>query len=104
MVGLYAIMEKLITLTQNDYVSRLGHLAFTIINDTPDVLVCTLEPIGPEKDDGRWLDLSINEERCLLLQEIGTIVNVVVRGITGSRPRRIDEKPHLFIEVRKRRR
>jgi hypothetical protein len=30
--------------------------------------------------------------------------NVVVRGITGNKRRRNDEKPHLFIEVKKRKR
>jgi hypothetical protein len=30
--------------------------------------------------------------------------NVAVRGITGNKRRRNDEKPHLFIEVKKRKR
>ena len=84
-------------MAQNDYVTHLKQLGFTILNDAPDVLVCELEPMGPEPDDGRWLDLSINEERCLLLQQIGTIVNIAVRGIS----RHGNEKPHMFIEVRK---
>lgn len=86
-------------MTQNGYIiHQLEQSGFVILNDAPRVLVCKLEPIGPEPDDGRWLDLSINEERCSLLQQIGTIVNVAVRGIGGRK----DEKPHLFIEVRKR--
>ena len=86
-------------MTQNGYIiHQLEQSGFVILNDAPRVLVCKLEPIGPELDDGRWLDLSINEERCSLLQQIGTIVNVAVMGIGGRK----DEKPHLFIEVRKR--
>jgi hypothetical protein len=97
-----SLLEKYADMT--DYIARLKSLSFTIVNDAPDVLVCTIEPIGPDPDDGRWLDLSLNEERCLALQEIGTIVNVAVRGITGQTVRRDDQKPQLFIEVRKRRR
>ena len=60
-----------------------------------------MEPVGPEPDDGRWIDLGINEERCRALQQVGVIVNVTARG-AGSTSRPTDEKPHLFIEVRRR--
>jgi hypothetical protein len=87
-------------MAQNNPVDHLRGLGFEILNDAPDVLVCKIEPIGPDPDDGRWLDLGINEERCRALQQIGIIVNVTVRGINGQAPRTTDEKPHLFIEVR----
>ena len=88
-------------MTQNDPVGRLQELGFEIINITEDVLVCKLDPIGPEPDNGRWRDLSINEERCRALHRVGKIVFVKVEGITGTTPRRIDEKPHLRIELRR---
>ena len=88
-------------MTQNDPVERLRELGFEILNITQDVVVCRLEPIGPEPDDGRWLDLSINEERCRALHRVGTIVFVKVEGITGTTPRRIGEKPHFRIELRR---
>jgi hypothetical protein len=78
-------------MTQENDIERLKGLGFEHINLTPDVLVTTLESMGPEPDDGRWLDLSLNEERCLALQRIGVIVNVTVRGITGPTLRRNDE-------------
>lgn len=49
-------------MTQNGYIiHQLEQSGFVILNDAPRVLVCKLEPIGPEPDDGRWLDLSISE-------------------------------------------
>jgi hypothetical protein len=90
-------------MAQNNDIERLRELGFEMLNLTQDVLVCKIEPIGPEPDDGRWLDLSINEERCRTLQRIGVIVNVTVRGISGPELRRNDVKPHLFIEVRRHR-
>jgi hypothetical protein len=89
-------------MAQHDPVRRLVELGFEIINNTEDVVVCKLEPIGPEPDDGRWVDLGINEERCRALQQVGVIVNVTARGAAGSTSRSTDEKPHLFIEVRRR--
>jgi hypothetical protein len=89
-------------MAENNPVTRLQKLGFEILNNTPDVAVCKIEPIGPEPDDGRWIDLGINEERCRALQQVGTIINVTARGINGPARRRTDEKPHLFIEVRKR--
>ena len=83
-------------MTQNDPVGRLQELGFEIINITEDVLVCKLDPIGPEPDDGRWIDLSINEERCRALHRVGTIVFLKVEGIMGTTPR-----PHLHIELRR---
>jgi len=88
-------------MAQNDPVERLRELGFEILNITQDVVVCRLEPIGPDPDDGRWLDLSINEERCRALHRVGTIVFVKVEGITDTRPLRIGEKPHLRIELRR---
>jgi hypothetical protein len=88
-------------MAQNDSVRRLQELGFEIINITEDVLVCKLDPIGPEPVNGRWIDLSINEERCRALHRVGTIVFVKVEGITSTTPRRIDEKPHLRIELRR---
>jgi hypothetical protein len=88
-------------MAQNDPVERLRELGFEILNITQDVVVCRLEPIGPDPDDGRWLDLSINEERCRALHRVGTIVFVKVEGITDTTPLRIGEKPHLRIELRR---
>jgi hypothetical protein len=88
-------------MAQNDSVRRLQELGFEIINITEDVLGCKLDPIGLEPDDGRWIDLSINEERCRALHRVGRIVFVKVEGIMGTTPRRIDEKPHLRIELRR---
>ena len=86
-------------MTQNDPVGRLEELGFEIINMTEDALVCKLDQRGPEPDDGRWLDLSINEERCRALHSVGTIVFVKVEGIASTTPRR--EKPHFHIELRR---
>ena len=88
-------------MAQNDSVDRLQELGFEIINITEDVLICKLYPTGPESDDGRWIDLSINEERCRALHRVGTIVFLKVEGITDATPRRIDEKPHFHIELRR---
>ena len=88
-------------MAQNDSVDRLQELGFEIISITKDVLVCKLDPIGPEPDDGRWIDLSINEKQCRALHRAGTIVFLKVEGITDATPRRIDEKPHLHIELRR---
>ena len=88
-------------MAQNDPVGRLQELGFEIVNITEDVLVCKLDPIGPKPDDGRWVDLSINEEQCRALHRLGTIVFVKVEGITGTTPQRINEKPHLYIELRR---
>jgi hypothetical protein len=90
-------------MAQNNPVRSLSELGFETINDTPDVLVCKIEPIGPEPDDGRWIDLSINEERCRALQRIAIIVGIKVDGIKRPTAGRTDEKPHSFIEVRKQR-
>ena len=57
-------------MAQNDPVGRLQELGFEIIDITEDVLVCKLDPIGPDPDDGR-IDLSINEERCRALHRFG---------------------------------
>jgi hypothetical protein len=86
---------------ENDPVRRLEELGFEIINVTQETLVCKLDPIGPQPDDDRWIDLSINEERCRALHRVGTIVFLKVEGITGTTPRRIDEKPHFRIELRR---
>ena len=88
-------------MSQNDPVGRLQELGFEIIDITGDVLVCKLDPIGPDPDDGRWIDLSINEEQCRALHRLGTIVCVKVEGIAGTTPRRTDEKPHLRIQLRR---
>jgi hypothetical protein len=56
-----------LALAQNETVRRLEELGFEIISVTEDVLVCKLDPIGPEPDDGRWIDLSINEKQCRAL-------------------------------------
>jgi hypothetical protein len=90
-----------LALAQNETVRRLEELGFEIISVTEDVLVCKLDPIGPEPDDGRWIDLSINEKQCRALHRAGTIVFLKVEGITGSTPLKIDEKPHLHIELRR---
>jgi hypothetical protein len=90
-----------LAVAQNDPVRRLEELGFEIINITEHVLVCKLDPTGPEPDDGRWIDLSISEERCRALHRVGTIVFVKVEGIAGTTLRRIDEKPHLHIELRR---
>ncbi len=88
-------------MAQNDPVGRLQELGFEIINITEDVLVCKLDPIGPNPDDVQWIDLSINEEQCRALHRLGTIVFVKAEGIAGTTPRRTDEKPHLRIELRR---
>jgi hypothetical protein len=88
-------------MAQNDPIGRLQELGFEIINITEDVLVCKPDPIGPDPDDGRWIDLSINEEQCRALHRFGTIVFVKVEGIAGTTSRRTDEKPHLRIELRR---
>ena len=76
-------------MAQNDSVDRLQELGFEIISITKDVLVCKLDPKDPKSDNGRWIDLSINEERCRALHRAGTIVFLKVEGITDSTPRRI---------------
>jgi hypothetical protein len=91
----------MLAMAQNDPVGRLQELGFEIINITEDVLVCKLYPTAPESDDGRWIDLSINEEQCRALHRLGTIVFVKVEGISDTTPRRTDEKPHLRIELRR---
>ncbi|MGA6923595.1 MAG: hypothetical protein WBY22_11770 [Nitrososphaeraceae archaeon] len=88
-------------MAQNDSVDRLQELGFEIISITKDVLVCKLDPKDPKSDNGRWIDLSINEERCRALHRAGTIVFLKVEGITDATPRRIDEKPHFHIELRR---
>jgi hypothetical protein len=49
-------------MAQNDSVNRLQELGFEIISITKDVLVCKLDLKDPKSDNGRWIDLSINEE------------------------------------------
>jgi len=88
-------------MAQNDSVRRLEELDFEIINISEDTLVCKLDPIGPDPYDGRWIDLSINEEQCRALHRVGTIVFLKIEGIAGTTPRRTDEKPHLRIELRR---
>jgi hypothetical protein len=88
-----------LAVAQNDHVRRLEELGFEIINITEDALACRLDPIGPEPYDGGRIDLSINEKQCRALHRVGTIVFVKVEGITI--PQRIDEKPHLRIELRR---
>jgi hypothetical protein len=90
-----------LALAQNETVRRLEELGFEIISVTEEVLVCKLDPIGPEPEDGRWIDLSINEKQCRALHRAGTIIFLKVEGITGTTPRKIDEKPHLHIELRR---
>ena len=91
----------MLALAQNETVRRLEELGFEIISVTEDVLVCKLDPIGPEPDDGRWIDLSINEKQCRALHRAGTIVFLKVEGITDATPRRINERPHFHIELRR---
>jgi hypothetical protein len=86
-------------MAQNDFVDRLQELGFEIISITKDVLVCKLDPKDPKS--GRWIDLSINEERCRALYRAGTIVFLKIEGITDATPRRIDEKPYFHIELRR---
>jgi hypothetical protein len=88
-------------LTQNDSVRRLEELGFEIISITEDVLICKLDQTGPEPDDDRSTDLCINEEQCRALHRVGRIVLLKVEGIADSTPRKIDEKPHLRIELRR---
>jgi hypothetical protein len=88
-------------MAQNDSVDRLQELGFEIISITKDVLVCKLDSKDPKSDNGLWIDLSINEERCRALHRVGTIVCLKVEGITDAIPRRIDEKPHFHIELRR---
>jgi hypothetical protein len=90
-----------LALAQNDIIRRLEELGFEIISITEDVLICKLDPKGPEPDDGRSTDLCINEEQCRALHRVGKIVFLAVEGITDSTPREIDEKPHLRIELRR---
>jgi hypothetical protein len=84
-------------LTQNDAVRRLEELGFEIISITEDVLVCRLDPKGPEPDDGRSTDLCINEEQCRALHRVGRIVFLKVEGIADSTLQKI----HLRIELRR---
>ena len=88
-------------MAQNDSVDRLQELGFEIISITEDVLVCKLDSKDPKSDNGRWKGLSINEEQCRALHRAGTIVFLKVEGITDVTPRRIDEKPHFHIELRR---
>jgi hypothetical protein len=90
-----------LALAQNDTVRRLEELGFEIISITEDVLVCKLDPKGPEPDDGRSTDLCINEERCRALHRVGRIVFLKVEGIADSTLQKIDEKPHLRVELRR---
>jgi hypothetical protein len=88
-------------MAQNDSVRRLEELDFEIISVSEDTLVCKLYPTGPKSDDGRWIDLSINEEQCRALHRLGTIVFVKVESISGTIQRQTGEKPHLHIELRR---
>ncbi|MFZ0346153.1 MAG: hypothetical protein WAL24_13440 [Nitrososphaeraceae archaeon] len=88
-------------MAQNETVRRLEELGFEIISVTEDVLVCKLNPKDPKSDNGRWIDLSINEERCRALNRAGTIVFLKVEGIKDATPRRINERPHFHIELRR---
>jgi hypothetical protein len=88
-------------MAQNDSVRRLKELDFEIVNISEDTLVCKLDPVGLEPDDGRWIDLSINEEQCRALHRVGTIVFLKIEGIPGTTPQRIDKKPHFLIELRR---
>jgi hypothetical protein len=88
-------------LAQNDSVRRLEELGFEIISITEDVLICKLDPTGPEPDDDRSTELCINEEQCRALHRVGRIVFLKVEGIANSTPRKIDKKPHLRIELRR---
>jgi hypothetical protein len=86
-----------LALAQNDIVRRLEELGFEIISITEDVLVCKLDPKGPESDDGRSTDLCVNEEQCRALHRVGRIVFLKVEGIADSTPQKI----HLRIELRR---
>jgi hypothetical protein len=86
-----------LALAQNDTVRRLEELGFEIISITEDVLVCKLDPKGPEADDGRSTDLCINEEQCRALHRVGRIVFLKVEGIADSTLQKI----HLRIELRR---
>jgi hypothetical protein len=86
-----------LALAQNDTVRRLEELGFEIISITEDVLVCKLDPKGPESDDGRSTDLCINEEQCRALHRVGRIVFLKVEGIADSTLQKI----HLRIELRR---
>ena len=88
-------------MAQNDSVRRLEDLGFEIISITEDVLVCKLDPKGPDPDDGRSTDLCINEEQCRALHRVGRIAFLKVVGISDSTLQKIDEKPHLRIELRR---
>jgi hypothetical protein len=90
-----------LALAQNDPVRRLEELGFEVISITEDVLVCKLDPKGPEPDDGRSTDLYINEEQCRALHRVGRIVFLKVEGIADSTLQKIDEKPHLRVELRR---
>ncbi len=87
----------MLALAQNDTVRRLEELGFEIISITEDVLVCKLDPKGPESDDGRSTDLCINEEQCRALHRVGRIVFLKVEGIANSTLQKI----HLRIELRR---
>lgn len=87
----------MLALAQNDTVRRLEELGFEIISITEDVLVCKLDPKGPEPDDGRSTDLCINEEQCRALHRVGRIVFLKVEGIANSTLQKI----HLRIELRR---
>ena len=91
----------MLALAQNDTVRRLEELGFEIISITEDVLVCKLDPKGPEPDDGHSTDLCINEEQCRALHRVGRIAFLKVEGIADSTLQKIDEKPHLRIELRR---
>ena len=87
----------MLALAQNDAARRLEELGFEIISITEDVLVCKLDPKGPEPDDGRSTDLCINEEQCRALHRVGRIVFLKVEGIADSTLQKI----HLRIELRR---
>ena len=87
----------MLALAQNDAARRLEELGFEIISITEDVLVCKLDPKGPEPDDGRSTDLCINEEQCRALHRVGRIVFLKVEGIVDSTLQKI----HLRIELRR---
>lgn len=88
-------------MAQNDTLRRLEELGFEIISITKDVLVCKLDPKGPEPNDGRPTDLCINEEQCRALHRAGRIVFLKVEGIANSKPQKIDEKLRLRVELRR---
>ena len=87
----------MLALAQNDAARRLEELGFEIISITEDVLVCKLDPKGPEPNDGRSTDLCINEEQCRALHRVGRIVFLKVEGIADSTLQKI----HLRIELRR---